>query len=120
MWAELAFIDGLLTTAINAQVTTIHFVAAPSPLTNAPPTNSIRSLIELPVQVELTGPVANIGKFLQTLPLRAAEIKAAGLPEAPTNKPALFIDRLVVRKQSPEKPDEVRVSLRAVGFVFRD
>ena len=120
LWAELAFIDGLLTTAINAQVTTIHFVAAPSPLTNAPPTNSIRSLIELPIQVELTGPVANIGKFLQTLPLRAAEIKAAGLPEAPTNKPALFLDRLVVRKQSPEKPDEVRVSLRAVGFVFRD
>ena len=47
------------------------------------------------------------------------EIKAAGLPEAPTNKPALFIDRLVMRKQSPQKTDEVRVSLRAVGFVFQ-
>ena len=120
LWAELAFIESLLTTAINAQVTTIHSVAAPSPLTNAPPTNSIRSLVELPVQLELTGPTANVGKFLQTVPLRGTEIQAAGLPAAPTNKPALFIERLVLRKQSPEKPDEVRVSLRVVGFVFRE
>lgn len=120
LWAELAFIDGLLTTAINAKVTTIHLVAAPSPLTNGPPTGSNRSLVELPVQIEFTGPMASVGKFLQALPLRATEIKAAGLPEAPTNKPALFIDRLVLRKQSPEKPDEVRVSLRAAGFVFRE
>lgn len=119
LWAELAFIESLLTTAINAQVTTIHSVAAPSPLTNAPPTNSIRSLVELPVQLELTGPTANVGRFLQTLPLRGTELPAAGLPAGPTNKPALFIDRLVVRKQAPEKPDEVRLSLRAVGFVFR-
>lgn len=120
LWAELAFIESLLTTAINAQVTTIHSITAPSPLTNAPPSNGLRSLIELPVQVEFTGPAANVGKFLQTVPLRAAEIKAAGLPDAPTNKPALFIDRLVVRKQAPERPDELRVSLRAVGLIFRE
>ena len=47
-------------------------------------------------------------------------MRAAGLPEAPLDKPVLFIDRLVVRKQSPDKPDEVRVSLRAVGFVLRE
>lgn len=119
LWAELAFLDSLLTTAINAKVGTIHFVAAPMPLTNAPAGNHGRSLAELPLQIELTGPMANVTRFLQTLPLRADEIKAAGLPAAPTNKPALFIDRLVLRKQSPEKLDEVRVSLRAVGFVFQ-
>ena len=120
LWAELAFVDSLLTTAINSKVTTIHSIAAPSPLTNAPPENHARSLTELPVQIELTGRMANVGQFLQALPLRAAEIKAAGLPDAPTNKPALFIDRVVLRKQSPDKPDEVRLSLRAVGFVFRE
>ena len=120
LWAELAFLDDLLTTAINAKVATIHAVVAPLPLSNAPPTNNVRPLAELPVQIELTGPVPNIARFLQTLPLRASEIKAAGLPEAPTNKPALFIDRLVLRKQSPDKPDEVRLWLRAVGFVFRE
>jgi len=120
LWAELAFLDGLLTTAINAKVATIHSVAAPQPLTNAPPANGGRSLAELPVQIELTGPIQSVARFLQTLPLRASEIKAAGLPEAPTNKPALFIDRLVLRKQSPDKLDDVRLSLRAVGYVFRE
>ncbi len=119
-WAELAFLDTLLTTAINAKVTTIHSVAAPLPLTNAPPMNSGRSLAELPVQIELTGPIQNVARFLQTLPLRAGEVKAAGLPEASTNKSVLFIDRLVLRKQSPEKPDEVSASLRVVGFVSRE
>ncbi len=119
LWAELAFLDSLLTTAINAKVATIHFIAAQMPLTNAPPSITGRPLAELPMQIELTGPIANVARFLQTLPLRADEIKAAGLPAAPTNKPALFIDRLVLRKQSPDKLDEVRVSLRAVGFVFQ-
>ena len=119
LWAELAFLDSLLTTAIHAKVTTIHFIAAQMPLTNAPSAVNGLSLTELPMQIELTGAFANVARFLQTLPLRADEIKAAGLPEAPTNKPALFIDRLMLRKQVPEKPDEVRLSLRAVGFVFQ-
>ena len=59
-------------------------------------------------------------KLLQCLPLRPEEIRAAGLPEAPADKPALFIDRLVVQKQSPDKPDEVHVWLRAVGYVLRE
>jgi len=119
LWAELAFLDSLLTTAINAKVATIHFIAAQMPLTNAPASANGRLLTELPMQIELTGAIANVGRFLQTLPLRADEIKAAGLPSAPTNKPALFIDRIILRKQTPEKLDEVRVSLRAVGFVFQ-
>lgn len=119
LWAELAFLDSLLTTAINAKVAAIHFIAAQMPLTNAPAAKNGGWVAELPMQIELTGATANVARFLQTLPLRAEEIQAAGLPAAPTNKPALFIDRLVLRKQAPDKPDEVRVSLRAVGFVFQ-
>jgi hypothetical protein len=118
LWAELEFLDCLLTSAINCQVAAIHSASAPLPLTNAP-TGGVRTLIELPVQLEVSGPAPNVRRFLQSLPLRAEELKAAGLPAAPTNKPALFIDRLVLRKQSPDKLDDVRVSLRAVGFVFR-
>jgi hypothetical protein len=54
------------------------------------------------------------------LPLRANEIQAAGLPEAPADKPPLFVDRLIMQKQSPDKADEVHVWLRAVGFVLRE
>jgi hypothetical protein len=118
LWAELAFLDSMVTTAINAKVTTIHLISAQMPLTHALLSTNGRSLVELPLQIELTGPIDSVGRFLQTLPLRGDEIKAAGLPAAPTNKPALFIDRLVLRKQTPAKLDEARVSLRAVGFVF--
>ena len=119
LWAELALLESLLTTAINAKVATIHSIAAPMPRPDPQPPSHGCSLVELPLQIELTGPIANVARFLQTLPLRGDEIPAAGLPAAPTNKPALFIDRIMLRKQSPEKLDEVRLSLRAVGFVFQ-
>ena len=88
----------------------------PPVLTNAPPTNSIERLAEIPLQLEFTGSAASAEKLLQCLPLRADEIRAAALPEAPADKPPLFVDRLVVQKQSADKPDEVHVWLRAVGL----
>jgi hypothetical protein len=92
----------------------------PPVLTNAPPTNSTERLAEIPLQVELTGSTASVAMLIQSLPLRAEEIRAAGLPEAAADKPALFIDRLIIQKQTPDKTDEVHVWLRAVGFVLRE
>jgi hypothetical protein len=77
-------------------------------------------LAEIPLQVEFTASAASLAMLVQSLPLRADEIRAAGLPEAPSEKPALFIDRLIIQKQSPDKTDEVHVWLRAVGFVLRE
>lgn len=120
LWAELAFVDDLLTLALNSKVTAIHTLTLPLTLTNAPPMNHPLPLAEVPVQLELSGSMSSVTRFLESLPLRTEEIKAQGLPEAPTNKPALFIDRVLLRKEAPEKPDEVRLFLRAVGFVFRE
>ena len=120
LWAELALIEDLLTTAIRCKVAAIHSLNVPLALTNAPPPEGIRTLAEIPVQIEFTAAAPIVAQLLQSLPLRADEMKAAGLPEVPTNKPALFIERLTLRKQSPEKPEEVRASLRVVGFVFRE
>ncbi len=120
LWAALSFVDGLLRTAINCDVATIHSLETPLALTNAPPTNNLERLAGIPLQVEFTSTVGNATRLIQSLPLRTDEIKAAGLPEASAEKPVLFIDRLIIAKQSPEKPDEVRVSLRAVGYVLRE
>ena len=49
---------------------------------------------------------------------RAEELRAAGLPEVPRGKPPFLIDCLVIRKQSPEKPDEVRIRLCVVAYVM--
>jgi hypothetical protein len=77
-------------------------------------------LAEIPVRIEFTGPAAAVANFLQSLPRRADEMKAAELPEALPQKPAMLLDRVILRKQAPERPDEVFASLRVVGFVFRE
>jgi hypothetical protein len=120
LWAALSFTDSLLRTAVRCKVTAILALETPPVLANAPPTASTERLAEIPVQLEFTSLASNAEKLLQCLPLRADEIRAAGLPEATTNKPALFIDRLVLQKQSADKLDEVHVWLRAVGFVLRE
>jgi hypothetical protein len=90
-------------------------------LTDAPPANDTERLVKIPLQVEFTGSAARAARLIQCLPLRADEIRAAGLlPDAPADKPVLFVDRLILQKQSPDKPDEVHVWLRAVGFVMRE
>ena len=120
LWAALSFTDSLLRTAVGCKVTAILALEVPPVLTNAPPTNSTERLTEIPLLLEFTGFATNAEKLLQCLPLRADEIRAAGLPEALADKPVLFIDRLVVQKQSPDKLDEVHVWLRAVGVVLRE
>jgi hypothetical protein len=120
LWAALSLTDSLLWTALQCKVSAIHSLDVPPVLTNAPPTNGTERLAEIPIQVEFTGSAGSVAKLLQCLPLRADEIKAAGLPEAPAEKPALFVDRLVLQKQSPDKPDELHAWLRVVGFVLRE
>jgi hypothetical protein len=120
LWAALSLTDGLLRTAVRCKVTAIQSLDVPPVLTNAPPLNSSERLVEIPLHLEFTGFATNAEKLLQSLPLRADEIRAAGLPEAPADKPVLFIDRLVVQKQSADKLDEVHVWLGAVGYVLRE
>jgi hypothetical protein len=119
LWAALSLVNDLLTLALQCKVSTIHTLEVPVALTNAPSANDFGRLAEIPLQVEFTGSAASVAKVLQFLPLRAEEIQAAGL-QVPADKPAVFIDRLIIKKQSPDKPDEVRVFLRAIGFVLRE
>lgn len=120
LWAALAFTDNLLDTAMNCNVSAIQSLEVPLVLTNAPGSDSSGRWAELPLQIELTGSAHNVALLLQSLPLRADELSAAGLPEAPAGKMPLFVERLILRKQTPERLDEVRVWLRVVGFVSRE
>jgi hypothetical protein len=120
LWAALSLTEGLIRTALQCKVTAIQSLDVPPVLTNAPPTNGLELLAQIPLQVEFTCPAASAARVLQCLPMRAEEIRAAGLPEAPADKPPLFVDRLILQKQAPDKPDEVHVWLRVVGFVPRE
>jgi len=120
LWPSLALTHDTLQTALRCKVSAIHSLEVALPLTNSPASDSIARWTEIPVQIEFTASGENALKFIQCLPLHAPEIKAAHLPEAEPQKAPLFLDRLIIRKQSPENPDEVRVWLRAIGFVLRE
>jgi len=120
LWASLSLTESLLRTALQCKVAAIQSLEVPPVLTNAPPTNGTDRLVEIPVQIEFSGSAASVAMLVQSLPLRADEIRVAGLPEASADKPALFVDRLIMQKQSPDKTNEVHVWLRAVGFVLRE
>lgn len=120
LWPAFSMINTLVTTALNAQVSAIHSLETPVVLTNTPPLAAGMILNEVPVQFEFTGSAASVARVIQSLPLRATELKEAGLPPSTEGKLPLFIERLLIKKQTPDKPDEVRVWLRAVGFVMRE
>ena len=84
-----------------------------TPTSVPPPSDAFRpvgprtQLIGIALQIELTAPSDHILKILQTISSR----------DDPERLP-LFVDRLIIKKQSPEKTDEVRVWMRVVGFVL--
>jgi hypothetical protein len=120
LWAALAQTDDLLQTAVRCKVALIHSLEVAVGLTNSVVPESSARWAEVALQLEFTAAADNAIRMVESLPLRADEISAAGLPPADPQKAPLFIDRLIIRKETPEKTDEVRVWVRAVGFVLRD
>lgn len=119
LWAALALANDLATTAMLCKVSTIHALRVSWTPGGSPPSD-LPTIVEIPLQIELSGTVASAANFLQMLPLKGDEARAAGLAGSPDDKRALFLDRLVIKKQSPLKPDEVRMALRVAGFVLRE
>jgi hypothetical protein len=120
LWPALSLAEDLLGTAIRCKVTAIHSLEVPLAMTNSPAPEAAGRWDQIPMQVEFTASADSAEKFVQSLPLRAEELRTAGLPAAPADKTPLFIDRLIIKKQSLEKTDEVRVWLQAIGFVLRE
>jgi hypothetical protein len=121
LWVQLSLLRHLLTTAINCKVATLAGVGLPPLRFHGATANGGGDfLAEVPLQIQLAGSATAVARFLECLPLRADEIKARGLPETSTNKPALFFDQLFVRKEIRDQPDHVRLNLTVCGFVFRD
>ena len=120
LWASLNIVKGLLTTAVQSKISAIHSLDVPMVLTNTLVTSASWMVSAIPMQVEITGAAPAMAKFLRSLPFRGDELKSIGLPDAPADKPPLFVDGIVIRKQGPEKADEVHLTLRVLGFVLRE
>jgi hypothetical protein len=116
----LAVVNKLLSAAIACKVANVKSLALPPIELHHSQSEGREFLDEIPVRIELVGSMESISRYLLCLPLRAEELKPLGLPESFSTRPALFIDRLMVRKHAREKPDEVGLELQVCGFVYRD
>ncbi len=120
LWAELAMVESLVKTAVSLQIPALHSLEVEVAPTNTPVPSVAGDLSEIPVQFEFTAPIASAVDFIQSLPLRPDEMSGLGLSTNAPVRPPLFVDRLIIKRQTPEKTDEVRVSLRVLGFVYRE
>ncbi len=120
LWAALSFTDELLEAALRAKVSAIHSLEVPLQLTNTPSSETLGRWDEVPIQLEFTAPADNVLRMLQGLPAPVQVQTTNAVPDMPQEGAPLFIERLIIRKQSPEKSDEVRVWLRVLGFALRE
>jgi hypothetical protein len=111
LWPRLHMAGQLLLSAIHAKTTAVRALA------QMPLTDHGSGLRELPMRLEVVGSMETLSRLLVALPSRGAELKVAGLAEVLTNKPAFFVDQLLLRKNSPERPQEVQMELTVSGFV---
>lgn len=116
LWPRLFLSSELLRTAIACRVGEVRLLQqlpAPDLVSEA----DVAGYIELPVQVEIAGPLEGVLRLLSCIPLRGTEFGQVNLPVTLTNKPALFLSRILARKASAERSAEVRLEAVVSGFV---
>jgi hypothetical protein len=120
LWGHLAVVQEVLVLAVKCQVTSIHTLNVRTPRPIAGDEIQTSAIYELPVTVQVSGPMPCIARFMACLPLRTDETRNLGITDVSPTKPAFFIDRVLLRKETPEKPEVVRAELRITGMVYRD
>ncbi|MCL5096577.1 MAG: hypothetical protein M1608_03390 [Candidatus Omnitrophica bacterium] len=116
LWAQLAIVNSILTTAVAAKPASIKSVSLLPSRTHYSTDGTQATLEEFPVGIELSGSMQSVMDLLVSLPLKAAELKQLHFAEAPTNKPSLFLDRFILKK-SPSGPSDVSLVAVISGFL---
>jgi hypothetical protein len=117
LWAQLRLLQDVLNAAIACRVSLVQSVSSPPIEAYAVEPGQPDYRADIPLHVELVGNATAILCFLESLPLRSEEILERGLPAAIPGKPAYFIDRILIRKESRDKPEEIRIRALIRGFI---
>jgi hypothetical protein len=118
LWGHLAVAHETLKLALRCEVTNLVALTARPPRAIPAGETGIPLAYELPVSLNCAGSWPAIARFLTSLPLRSGEPRPAGLPEIPASKPAFHIERIILRKDAPERPNGARLEVRVVGVVL--
>ena len=117
VWAQLAMVHYVLMTAANygpATIKSASLLPIQTRISLEPNRVSVR---EFPVRIELTGSMEAALNFLVSLPLQVEELKRLNYPFVSAYKPALFIDRLIL-KGVPGSPNDVSLEAVITGFLW--
>ncbi len=119
LWAQLAIFDQVLRTAVGTSPTAIKSaVLLPTKKYPADDTNQA-FLQEFPVRIRMSGAMETVLNFLMSLPLLPDEVRQLHLPPVTPNKPALFLERLILKSARPD-PNEVELEAVVSGLVSRE
>jgi hypothetical protein len=116
LWPRLHMAGQIWLTALHSKVTVLRSMTQLPNQGQLWPSPGIESMIQLPVRLELVGPMESLAVFLSALPLQGEELQRVGLATL-TNKPALFIDQILIRKGVPERPAEAQLEVTVVGVL---
>ena len=119
LWAQLFFLDHLLSTAVRCKVSLIQSIDLPLISGHQLSSTNNPFLYEIPLRIEVVGSMESISQLLSRLPLRE-DGNTSNSSGARNGKPPLFIHRFILKKNSPENRDEVLLDLRTCGFVYPD
>lgn len=115
LWAEVAIYHQTLAAAIQTKVKSIQSARTQQ----LPQDAAIPSApVEYRVALEFVAPMNSATRFLLAIPLRGDELRPLGLHESLATKPSLFLNQLLLRKASVERPDEVHVQVVISGFAY--
>jgi len=116
LWAYLSMVHNSLLSAINSRITSINSLTIRAVKTIAydDKTNSLPT--ELHFRLTISGNSQSVSKFITLLPAKYnPEVKDASLG---MDKPELYIDRILIKKDGIEDTDNVMAELRICGFVL--
>lgn len=116
LWVQLALVKQLLTLAVEQQPAVIRSLTLLPPRAHRGADGRETFLEELPLRVELHGPVEAVVGLLRSLPLRSSELKEHGLREVAGKTQPFFIDHFIL-KNSTNALNDASLDLLVSGFI---
>ena len=119
LWAGLAFANYLLSLAIECQIDSIlRFESLPPQLTEDVSISKRHRLHRSRFNMSFQCDMAVAQQFLEALPLRGDEAENLELPMVHPEKPALYIERLLLKKTTQGSANQVALELVVNGFTY--
>ena len=117
LWIELALTQHLLQSMIYADVESISKLSVQRQRTPSADADLPPPLIPVISEIQFVCDSSSLFRLLLMLPLRAEEIQKDLNIAYPANKPSLYIEQILIQKNSPEKPAHIFVWMKIVGFI---